>query len=158
MLHRLRRMWSSLSTPSPRCWRRGVKFSSSEWSTQLRLTAEGTNSGSQKRSDRYIRRKPLRHILWHEERFCLKELRLSLWARLDITLYISPMEARRNVKMVLFERRDSNLKDYIEYIGMCGCLRLTEAVLRWINNNLQWGEKFYIAILLKIIRSVIVTQ
>uniref|UniRef100_A0A671S101 Uncharacterized protein n=1 Tax=Sinocyclocheilus anshuiensis TaxID=1608454 RepID=A0A671S101_9TELE len=52
-----------------------------------------------------------------------------LLRNLDKALYISPMEARRNVKMVLFERRDPNLKDNIEYIDICGCLRLTEAVI-----------------------------
>lgn len=44
-------------------------------------------------------------------------------AHQDKTQYISVMEARRNVKMVLFERRDPNLKD----IKVFGCFRLTEA-------------------------------
>ncbi len=32
----------------------------------------------------------------------------------------SALEARRNVKMVSFERRDPNLKDNIEFVAVCG--------------------------------------
>lgn len=91
------------------------------------MTAIMTNSASQKRSDVYTRRKAFRPINM-SKRSCQSYSSWSAFAHLYKTLYISAMEARRNVKMVLFERRDSNLKDYIEYIGMRGCLRLTEAV------------------------------
>ncbi len=63
---------------------------------------------------------------------------ILLWSASGSHDDFSALEARRNVKMVSFERRDPNLKDDIESVAVC--------------------HKFDIVILLKIIRSVVVTQ
>ncbi len=45
---------------------------------------------------------------------------ILLWSPSGSHDDFSALEARRNVKMVSFERRDPNLKDNIEVVAVCG--------------------------------------
>ncbi len=49
-----------------------------------------------------------------------KKCVILLWSASGSHNDFSALEARRNVKMVSFERRDPNLKDNIEFVAVCG--------------------------------------
>ncbi len=55
-----------------------------------------------------------RSIVW--EKKCI----ILLWSASGSHDDFSTLEARRNLKMVSFERRDPNLKDNIEFVAVCG--------------------------------------